>query len=209
MTKLIINRIFAYIFIVISFAKVIFSLIFMHTNDIGESIFHYVENIVHIVLLVFLCKQAIKNKIGHFFHEYFLEAVIMGTISSISLIYTCLIHDYTFDNSLMNILPAILSLLVNLFLLISFHHHHDKTVKVVLIIFICLSLILSINSIIGNIIALAQNELSSKLFVVTLISNVLTLVFNIFVLLTAISMKHVLRKDPNKVVDYVKLSEDE
>ena len=41
-----------------------------------------------------------------------------------------------------------------------------------------------------------------------LTSNLLTLFFNIFVLLTAISMKHVLRSDPNQVVHYVKLEED-
>ena len=40
-------------------------------------------------------------------------------------------------------------------------------------------------------------------------SDSLTLFFNLFVLLTAMSMKHVLRNDPSKVVNYVKLREDE
>ena len=88
MTKLKINRIFAYIFILLSLIKVVYSLIFNHSHDVVENIFHYIENGVHIILLVFLCKQAVKNKIGHFFHEYFLEAIIMGTISTIALIYT-------------------------------------------------------------------------------------------------------------------------
>lgn len=209
MTKLKINRIFAYIFIVISFLKVIFSLIFIHTSNLGESIFHYVENIVHIVLLVLLVKQAIKNKIGHFFHEYFLEAVIMGVISSISLIYTCLVHDYSLDDSFIKVVPAILSLVVNVFLFISFHHHHDRTVKFVLIAFVSISLVLSVNSVVGNFVEYLNNEFSIELFLTTLISNVLSLVFNVFVLLTAISMKHVLRSNPNQVVNYVKLEEDE
>ena len=54
-----------------------------------------------------------------------------------------------------------------------------------------------------------NNEFSIELFLTTLISNVLSLVFNVFVLLTAISMKHVLRSNPNQVVNYVKLEEDE
>ena len=209
MTKLIINRIFAYIFIVISFLNVIFSMIFIHTGDLGESIFHYIENIVHIVLLILLVKQAIKNKIGHFFHEYFLEAVIMGVISSISLIYSCLVHDYSIDDSFIKIVPAVLSLVVNVFLFISFHHHHDKTVKIVLIIFVGLSLVLSVNSIAGNVIEYLNGAFTLELFATSLISNILSLVFNVFVLLTAISMKHVLRNNPDKVVNYVKLEEDE
>ena len=48
MTKLIINRVFAYIFIILSFAKVVFSLLFMHTSDLGESILHYIESAVQI-----------------------------------------------------------------------------------------------------------------------------------------------------------------
>lgn len=209
MTKLKINRLFAYIFIALSFAKVIFSLIFMHSHDIGETIFHYVEDIVHIILLIFLCKHAIKNKIGHFFHEYFVEAIIMGIITTVSSIYTCIIHEYQIGDSFMTLLPITLSIIVNVFLLVSFHHHHDHTVKLVLIVFVALSILISGNSVLDIIISFAQGQSEFKTFIETLISNLLTLFFNIFVLLTAISMKHVLRSNPNKVVDYVKLREDE
>ena len=209
MTKLKINRLFAYIFIVLSFLKVVFSLIFMHTSDLGENIFHYFENLVHIILLVLLCRQAIKNHIAHFFHEYFLEAIIMGVISSISLVYTCIIHDYSFNENIFELVTATISLIVNIYLLVSFHHHHDKTVKTVLIVFVGLSLLLGINLIIGNIVSFVNLEINIELFITSLISNLLTIFFNIFVLLTAISMKHVLRKDPSKIVDYVKLEDDE
>lgn len=209
MTKLKINRLFAYIFIFLSFAKVIFSLIFVHTEDVGETIFHYIEGIVHLVLLVLLCKQAIKNKIGHFFHEYFLEAIIMGCITTIALIYTCVIHHYSIDDSFMKLLPITLSIAVNVFLLVSFHHHHDHTVKIVLIVFVALSLILSANNAINDVITHIMNSTEINVFLTSLTSNLLTLFFNIFVLLTAISMKHVLRSNPNQVVDYVKLKDDE
>ena len=148
MTKLKINRIFAYIFILLSFSKVIFTLIFMHTTDIGENIFHYVESIVHIILLIFLVKQAIKNHIAHFFHEYFLEAIIMGGISSIALIYSSIIHHSSLDESLINLLPVIISIVVNIFLMTSFHHHHDHRVKIVLVLFISISIFLNLYSVI-------------------------------------------------------------
>lgn len=209
MTKLKINRLFAYIFIFLSFAKVIFSLIFVHTEDVGETIFHYIEGIVHLVLLVLLCKQAIKNKIGHFFHEYFVEAIIMGIISTVSLTYSCIHHHYEIADSFMTLLPVTLSIAVNIFLLVNFHHHHDHTVKIVLIVFVALSLVLSGNSVLDNIVSYANGATTLNVFIETLITNLLTLFFNIFVLLTAISMKHVLRKDPSKVVNYVKLYEDE
>ena len=208
MTKLKINRIFAYIFILLSLAKVVFSLIFLHTSDVGETVIHIVDSVVHVVLLVFLCKQVIKNKIGHFFHEYFLEAIIMGGISIIAAVYSIIIHKSTIDDSLIKLLPLLFTIAVNIFLIISFHHHHDKTVKVVLIIFLIISAILNINSVVGNAISYSSQEIDFKGFMISLISNLLSLSFNIFVLLTAVSMKHVLRKDPTKVVDYVKLEED-
>ena len=208
MTKLIINRVFAYIFILLSFAKVIFSLIFMHTSDLGESIFHYVESAVHIFLLIFLIKQAIKNHIAQFFHEYFLEAIIMGGISSIALIYSCIIHNYSLDSSVIKLLPVILSIVVNVFLFSSFHHHHDHRVKIVLVCFISISIVLNINSIVGNIADYISSVMELEVFMLTLVSNLLSLFFNIFVLLTAISMKHVLKKDPSTVVDYVQLEEN-
>ena len=209
MTKLLIKRIFAYIFIALSFAKVVFSLIFLHTEDLGETIIHYVESVVHIILLVFLCKHAIKNKIGHFFHEYFVEAIIMGIISTVALTYSCIIHEYEIGDSFMTLLPVTLSIAVNVFLLVNFHHHHDHTVKVVLIVFVALSLLISGNSVLDNIISYASGATGIHAFVQTLISNLLTLFFNLFVLLTAISMKHVLRSDRTTVVNYVKLREDE
>lgn len=209
MTKLIIKRIFAYIFIALSVASVICSLIFAHSEDLGETIFHYVESVVHIVLLVFLCKHAIRNKIGHFFHEYFLEAIIMGIITTISLIYTCIVHHYELGDSFMRLLPVTLTIGVNIFLLINFHHHHDHTVKIVLIVFVALSLLVSGNSVLDSILSFANNAIDEHEFVRSLISNLLTLFFNLFVLLTVMSMKHVLRSDPNKVVDYVKLREDD
>ena len=208
MTKLIINRVFAYIFIILSFAKVEFSLLFMHTSDLGESILHYIESAVHIFLLIFLVKQAIKNHIAQFFHEYFLEAIIMGGISSVALIYSCIIHEYTLDSSLIKLLPVILSIVVNIFLFTSFHHLHDHRVKIVLVSFIVLSIVLNVNSVIGNISAYANSQVELNVFVLTLISNSLSLFFNIFVLLTAISMKHVLKKDPSIVVDYVQIEEN-
>ena len=208
MTKLIINRVFAYIFILLSFAKVIFSLIFMHTSDLGESIFHYVESAVHIFLLIFLIKQAIKNHIAQFFHEYFLEAIIMGGISSIALIYSCIIHNYSLDSSVIKLLPVILSIVVNVFLFSSFHHHHDHRVKIVLVCFISISIVLNINSIVGNIADYSSSIMELEVFILTLVSNLLSLFFNIFVFLTAISMKHVLKKDPSIVVDYVQLEEN-
>jgi len=209
MTKLKINRLFAYIFIALSLIKVVFSLIFMHTDDVTATVLHYIEDVVHVVLLVFLCKHAIKNKIGHFWHEYFVEAIIMGIISTISLTYSCIHHNYELGDSFMTLLPVTLSIAVNIFLLVSFHHHHDHTVKIVLIVFIALSLILSGTNVVDNIVTYALGETQFKEFIETLIANLLTLFFNIFVLLTAISMKHVLRSNPNKVVDYVKLREDE
>ena len=209
MTKLKIKRIFAFIFIALSVAKVIFSLFFNHTEDLGETIFHYVESVVHIILLVFLCKHAIRNKIGHFFHEYFLEAIIMGIISTIALIYTCVIHHYEIGDSFMKLLPITLSIGVNVFLLVNFHHLHDHTVKIVLIVFVALSLLVSATNVLDNILAFANGALEHHAFISSLISNLLTLFFNLFVLLTAMSMKHVLRSDPSKVVNYVKLREDE
>lgn len=209
MTKLKINRIFAFIFIALSLIKVVYSLIFMHTEDPIEHVYHYIENGVHIVLLVFLTKQAIKNKIGHFFHEYFLEAIIMGIMSTIGLVYTCIAHHYTLDDSFITLLPVVLSIAVNVFLLVSFEHHHDHTVKTVLVVFVALSLLLNTTSVVDNIITFALGEMESKEFVTIVISNLLSLLFNIFVLLTAVSMKHVLRNNPNQVVDYVKLEEDE
>ena len=209
MTKLKINRIFAYIFILLSLIKVVYSLIFNHSHDVVENVFHYIENGVHIILLVFLCKQAVKNKIGHFFHEYFLEAIIMGAISTIALVYTCISHSYSIDVSFMTLLPVVLSIGVNIFLLVSFEHHHDHTVKVVLIVFVALSMILSATSVIDNILQFSLKEIEFNTFMRLLTSNLLTLFFNIFVLLTAISMKHVLRSNPNQVVHYVKLEEDE
>ena len=209
MTKLLIKRIFAYIFIALSFAKVVFSLIFLHTEDLGETIIHYVESVVHIILLVFLCKHAIRNKIGHFFHEYFVEAIIMGIISTVALTYSCIIHHYNIGDSFMTLLPVTLSIAVNVFLLVNFHHHHDHTVKVVLIVFVALSLLFSGNSVLDNIVSFSNGSLEQHAFISSLISNLLTLFFNLFVLLTAMSMKHVLRSDPSKVVNYVKLREDE
>ena len=61
---------------------------------------------------------------------------------------------------------------------------------------------------IGNISAYANSQVELNVFVLTLISNSLSLFFNIFVLLTAISMKHVLKKDPSIVVDYVQIEEN-
>lgn len=209
MTKLLIKRVFAYIFIALSFAKVIFSLFFSHTEDLGETIFHYVESVVHIILLVFLCKHAIRNKIGHFFHEYFIEAIIMGIISTVALTYSCIIHEYHIGDSFMTLLPVTLSIAVNVFLLVNFHHRHDHTVKVVLIVFVALSLLISGNSVLDNIITFVNGATNIHTFIPTLISNLLTLFFNLFVLLTAISMKHVLRSDRTQVVHYVKLKEDE
>lgn len=209
MTKLKIKRAFAFIFIALSMAKVIFSLCFSHSHDLGETIFHYVESAVHIILLVFLCKHAIRNKIGHFFHEYFLEAIIMGIITTISLIYTCVIHQYNIEDSFMKLLPITLSIAVNVFLLVSFHHLHDHTVKIVLIVFVALSLLISGNSVLDIIINYSKDLIDLDSFIISLISNLLSLFFNLFVLLTAMSMKHVLRKDPNKVVSYVKLREDD
>lgn len=208
MTKLIINRIFAYIFIILSFLKVIFTLIFIHTSDLGESIFHYVESIVHIVLLIFLCKQAIKNHIGHFFHEYFLEAIIMGGITTVASIYSCIINKYSLDDSVLKLLPTFLSIFVNIFLYISFHHHHDSTVKIVLIIFVVISIVLNCNSVLGDIIQYNEQDINSHAFTISLISHLLSLFFNVFVLLTAISMKHVLKNDPSKVVQYVQTEEE-
>ena len=195
MSKLRINRVFAYIFILLSFIKVIYSLIFSHSEDLVENILHYVENIVHVVLLVFLCKQAIKNKIEHFFHEYFLEAIIMGIITTIALTYTCIAHEYTIDNSFIALLPVVLSIGVNIFLLVSFEHHHDHTVKVVLIVFVALSLLLSSTSVVDNVVDFIIEEIALDKFVTSVISNLLTVLFNIFVLLTAISMKHVEEKN--------------
>ena len=209
MTKLLIKRIFAYIFIALSFAKVVFSLIFLHTEDLGETIIHYVESVVHIILLVFLCKHAIRNKIGHFFHEYFVEAIIMGIISTVALTYSCIIHEYEIGDSFMTLLPVTLSIAVNVFLLVNFHHHHDHTVKVVLIVFVALSLLFSGNSVLDNIVSFSNGSLEQHAFISSLISNLLTLFFNLFVLLTVMSMKHVLRSDRTKVVDYVKLREDD
>ena len=209
MTKLLIKRIFAYIFIALSFAKVVFSLIFLHTEDLGETIIHYVESVVHIILLVFLCKHAIKNKIGHFFHEYFVEAIIMGIISTVALTYSCIIHEYEIGDSFMTLLPVTLSISVNVFLLVNFHHAHDHTVKVVLIVFVALSLLFSGNSVLDNIVSFSNGSLEQHAFISSLISNLLTLFFNLFVLLTVMSMKHVLRSDRTKVVDYVKLREDD
>ena len=209
MTKLLIKRIFAYIFIALSFAKVVFSLIFLHTEDLGETIIHYVESVVHIILLVFLCKHAIRNKIGHFFHEYFVEAIIMGIISTVALTYSCIIHHYNIGDSFMTLLPVTLSIAVNVFLLVNFHHHHDHTVKVVLIVFVALSLLFSGNSVLDNIVSFSNGSLEQHAFISSLISNLLTLFFNLFVLLTVMSMKHVLRSDRTKVVDYVKLREDD
>ena len=209
MTKLLIKRIFAYIFIALSFAKVVFSLIFLHTEDLGETIIHYVESVVHIILLVFLCKHAIKNKIGHFFHEYFVEAIIMGIISTVALTYSCIIHEYEIGDSFMTLLPVTLSIAVNVFLLVNFHHHHDHTVKVVLIVFVALSLLFSGNSVLDNIVSFSNGSLEHHAFITSLISNLLTLFFNLFVLLTVMSMKHVLRSDRTKVVDYVKLREND
>lgn len=208
MTKLKINRVFAYIFILLSFTKVLFTLIFMHTSDLGESIFHYVESAVHIFLLILLVRQAIKNHIAQFFHEYFLEAIIMGGISSISLIYSCIIHNYSLDTSAMKLLPVMISVIVNIFLFTSFHHHHDHRVKIVLVSFICLSLLLNINSGVGNIVNYLNQSITFEVFLLSLISNLLSLFFNVFVLLTAISMKHVLKKDPSVVVDYVQIEEN-
>ena len=186
MTKLKINRVFAYIFILLSFIKVVYSLVFNHSHDLVENIFHYVENGVHIILLVFLCKQAVKNKIGHFFHEYFLEAIIMGAITTVALIYTCISHSYSIDDSFMTLLPVVLSIGVNIFLLVSFEHHHDHTVKVVLIVFVALSMLLSATSVVDNIVQFALNEIEMNTFITLLISNLLTLFFNIFVLLTVL-----------------------
>jgi hypothetical protein len=109
----------------------------------------------------------------------------------------------------MKLLPITLSIGVNVFLLVNFHHLHDHTVKVVLIVFVSLSLLLSGNSVLDNILSFANGSLEHHAFISSLISNLLTLFFNLFVLLTAMSMKHVLRSDPNKVVNYVKLREDE
>ena len=108
----------------------------------------------------------------------------------------------------MTLLPVVLSIGVNIFLLVSFEHHHDHTVKVVLILFVALSMLLSATSVVDNIVQFALNEIEMNTFITLLISNLLTLFFNIFVLLTAISMKHVLRKDPSQVVDYVKLEDE-
>ena len=191
--KLRINRIFAYIFIALSLIKVVYSLIFIHTGDMVEHVYHYIENGVHVILLVFLTKQVVKNKIGHFFHEYFLEAIIMGVMSTIGLVYTCIAHEYTLDDSFISLIPVVLSVAVNIFLLVSFEHHHDHTVKTVLIVFVALSLVLSATSVVDNVLSFTLGELQQNEFITILFSNLLTLFFNIFVLLTAISMKHVKR----------------
>ena len=191
--KLRINRIFAYIFIALSLIKVVYSLIFIHTGDMVEHVYHYIENGVHVILLVFLTKQVVKNKIGHFFHEYFLEAIIMGVMSTIGLVYTCIAHEYTLDDSFMSLIPVVLSVAVNIFLLVSFEHHHDHTVKTVLIVFVALSLVLSATSVVDNVVSFTLGELEHNEFITILFSNLLTFFFNIFVLLTAISMKHVKR----------------
>ena len=70
-------------------------------------------------------------------------------------------------------------------------------------------MLVSGNSVLDSILSFANNAIDEHEFVRSLISNLLTLFFNLFVLLTVMSMKHVLRSDPNKVVDYVKLREDE
>ena len=191
--KLRINRIFAYIFIALSLIKLVYSLIFIHTGDMVEHVYHYIENGVHVILLVFLTKQVVKNKIGHFFHEYFLEAIIMGVMSTIGLVYTCIAHEYTLDDSFMSLIPVVLSVAVNIFLLVSFEHHHDHTVKTVLIVFVALSLVLSATSVVDNVVSFTLGELEHNEFITILFSNLLTFFFNIFVLLTAISMKHVKR----------------
>ena len=109
----------------------------------------------------------------------------------------------------MTLLPVTLSIAVNVFLLVNFHHHHDHTVKVVLIVFVALSLLFSGNSVLDNIVSFSNGSLEQHAFISSLISNLLTLFFNLFVLLTVMSMKHVLRSDRTKVVDYVKLREDD
>lgn len=133
----------------------------------------------------------------------------MGIITTISLIYTCVIHQYNIEDSFMKLLPITLSIAVNVFLLVSFHHLHDHTVKIVLIVFVALSLLISGNSVLDIIINYSKDLIDLDSFIISLISNLLSLFFNLFVLLTAMSMKHVLRKDPSKVVSYVKLREDD
>jgi hypothetical protein len=109
----------------------------------------------------------------------------------------------------MKLLPVTLSIGVNVFLLVNFHHLHDHTVKVVLIVFVALSLLVSATNVLDNILTYANGVLDHHAFISSLISNLLTLFFNLFVLLTVMSMKHVLRSDRTKVVDYVKLREDD
>ena len=78
-----------------------------------------------------------------------------------------------------------------------------------MVLFVALSLLVSATNVLDNILTYANGVLDHHAFISSLISNLLTLFFNLFVLLTAMSMKHVLRSDPSKVVNYVKLREDE
>ena len=110
----------------------------------------------------------------------------MGAITTVALIYTCISHSYSIDDSFMTLLPVVLSIGVNIFLLVSFEHHHDHTVKVVLIVFVALSMLLSATSVVDNIVQFALNEIEMNTFITLLISNLLTLFFNIFVLLTVL-----------------------